>query len=155
MKPEQLSPKEKEVLRLLLYPMRPERIAHAMHIKVSTVNSHLAASRRKLGVTDSLSAALMLRDAEALHKNDEGKFSGLAATPPLGQAEEANASRETEGAREDWDMPFATRGRPWNDLDHKWRVTWPIMLFSLMALGVSAMSSGGASLSAAYILFSR
>lgn len=142
-------------MRLLLYPMRPESIARAMNIKVSTVNTHLAASRRKLGVTDSLSAALMLRDADALVKNDEGKFSGLAPTPPLLQAEEANASRETEGAREDWDIPFATKGRPWNDLDLKWRVAWPVMLFSLIALGVSAMSSGGASLSAAYMSFSR
>lgn len=155
MKPEQLSPKEKEVLRLLLYPMRPENIAVAMHIKVSTVNTHLAASRRKLGVTDSLSAALMLRDAEALHKNDDSKFSGLAPTAPLRQGEEANASHETEGAAGDWDIPFAKEGRPWNDLDLKWRVAWPVMLFFLIALGVSAISSGGASLSAAYVSFSR
>lgn len=54
MKPEQLAPREKEVLRLLLYPMRPLEIARAMNIKVNTVNTHLASSRRKLGVTDSL-----------------------------------------------------------------------------------------------------
>ena len=155
MKPEQLSPREKEVLRLLLFPMRPQEIAHAMNIKLNTVNTHLASSRRKLVVTDSLSAALMLREAESLLKNNEVKFSVLAARPVLHQGEEANASRETEGAPGDWDIPFAKEGRPWNDLDLKWRVAWPVMLFSLIALGVSAMSSGGASLSAAYISFSR
>lgn len=155
MKPEQLSPREKEVLRLLLYPMRPHDIADAMEIKVNTVNTHLASSRRKLGVTDSLSAALMLRDAENLIKNDEANFSVFSPPPPSSQAKEANASRETEGARGEWDIPFATRGRPWNDLDLKWRVAWPVMLFTLIALGVSAISSGGASLSAAYMSFSR
>ncbi len=155
MKPEQLAPREKEVLRLLLYPMRPLEIARAMNIKVNTVNTHLASSRRKLGVTDSLSAALMLREAETLLKNNEANFSGLPPAEPSQQADEANASRETEGARDEWDIPFARKGRPWNDLDLKWRVAWPVMLFCLIALGVSAMSSGGASLSAAYMSFSR
>lgn len=155
MTPKQLSPREKEALRLLLYPMRPHDIAHAMNIKVNTVNTHLASSRRKLGVSDSLSAALMLREAESLHKNNEVKFSGFPSVSPPSQQQEANASRETEGARADWDIPFARRGRPWNDLDLKWRVAWPVMLFALIALGVSAISSGGASLSAAYMSFSR
>ncbi|MBJ7440842.1 MAG: hypothetical protein JHD35_17715, partial [Sphingopyxis sp.] len=63
MKPEQLAPREKEVLRLLLYPMRPLEIARAMNIKVNTVNTHLASSRRKLVRIPGSSRAVFRRDA--------------------------------------------------------------------------------------------
>ncbi|MGW8202302.1 response regulator transcription factor [Sphingomonas bisphenolicum] len=155
MKPEQLFPREKECLRLLAFPMRPAEIAQSMGITVNTVNGYLQSARRKLGVTDSMKAAIMLREAETPSRNEGVNFSGLAPAPERPHTKEASASCEAERAGENWEIPFANKGRPWNDLDLRWRITWPAALFFLVAMGVSAVSSGAASLSTAYLSFSR
>lgn len=155
MKTQRLYPREKECLRLLLYPMRPADIAVAMDIKVSTVNSYLQSARRKLGASDSLSAARLFRETETPLGLEGVKISGLEPVPSVPQDIEANAPSESQQAGENWELPFALRGRPWNGLDIKWRATWPVVLFFLFAMGVSAVSSGAASLSVAYTMLSR
>lgn len=155
MSTDQLTDKEKECLRLLLYPMRPKEIATAMGRSVHTVNGHLQEARRKLGVTDSLSAAHMLREAETPQKIEGVKLWVSAAPPIVAHEGRAEAFGETESGRESWDPPFARRERPWNDLHLRWRIAWPVMLFFLVALGVSALSSGAASLSAMYLSVSH
>lgn len=64
-----LTKREKECLRLLLVPMRAKEIADTTGLSVHTVNEHLKSARRKLGTSDSLSAAQMLRNAEDTPKN--------------------------------------------------------------------------------------
>lgn len=155
MKTEPLFPREKECLRLLLYPLRPADIAIAMNIKVTTVNSYLQSARRKLGASDSLSAARLFREMETPSGIEGVKLSGLEPTVSRPQEIEASAPRESQHAEENWGIPFALKGRPWNGLDIKWRATWPVVLFFFFAMGVSAVSSGAASLSAAYIMLSR
>ncbi|SEK03982.1 DNA-binding transcriptional regulator, CsgD family [Sphingobium sp. AP50] len=156
---DQLTDKEKECLRLLLYPMRSKEIAIAMGRSVHTVNGHLQEARRKLGVTDSISAAHMLRDAETPQKIEGVNFWVSANPAELAHEDGAEAFGETESARETsretWGLPFARRERPWNDLDLRWRIAWPVMLFFFAALGVSALSSGAATLSAMHLSVSR
>lgn len=150
-----LSDREKECLRLLLAPMRPKDIAHALNLSVHTVNGHLQQARRKLGATDSLSAARMLRRSEAPLKNEGVNILVSENASSLMQGNEADASIGTEVGRDSWQSPIARDGRPWNDLDLRWRIAWPIALFFLVAMGVSALSSGAASLSTIYLSLSR
>lgn len=152
---DRLSDREKECLRLLLAPMRPKDIAHALNLSVHTVNGHLKQARRKLGATDSLSAARMLRAAEPPLKNDGTNIWVSDEAMSLLQQGEADASFGTQVGRHSWRSPFARDGRPWNDLDLRWRIAWPLLLFFLVALGVSALSSGAASLSTMYLSLSR
>ena len=56
-----LTDREKECLRLLLHPMKAKDIARATGLSIHTVNEHLKSARRKLGTTDSLTAAKILR----------------------------------------------------------------------------------------------
>jgi DNA-binding CsgD family transcriptional regulator len=59
-----LTDREKECLRLLLHPMKAKDIARATGLSIHTVNEHLKSARRKLGTTDSLTAAKILRERE-------------------------------------------------------------------------------------------
>src|SRR3546814_15585907 len=56
--------REKECLRLLLTPMRAKEVARTTGLSVNTVNEHLKSARRKLGTSDSWSAAQLLRSDE-------------------------------------------------------------------------------------------
>lgn len=155
MKTDRLSDREKECLRLLLFPMRPKDIAHALNLSVHTVNGHLKEARRKLGATDSLSAARILREEETPQKNEGVKLWGSEFPTTLPQGHLADASFEMQVGKDSSSTPFARDGRPWNDLALRWRIAWPLILFFLVALGVSALSSGAASLSAMYLSLSR
>ncbi len=143
-----LTEREKQCLRLLLVPMRAKEIATATGLSVNTVNEHLKSARRKLGTSDSRSAALLLKAAESTPKSSDTKewVSPDAIIPADTGPTEATAPDAvlTAGSVR---LPLATRGRPWNDLNLGWRLLWPILLLGLVAIGGGAIVAGASELS--------
>lgn len=62
---QKLTPRQKEILRLLLAGFDAKSIARELDISVHTVTEHLREARRHLGVSNSREAARMLGQAEA------------------------------------------------------------------------------------------
>lgn len=155
MKPDLLTPREKECLRLLLYPMSAKEIARAIGTSQHTVRSHLKEARRKLNTSSSVDAARIFRDQDSSPQIGEVTSGGWREQSYIVQDGAADTILETNVVKSSWEPPFSTRGRPWNDLPLRWRVTWPITLFFLVAIGVSALSSGAVALSTVYTSISR
>lgn len=146
-----LSERERECLRLLARPMRAKDIARALDLSVYTVQDHLKSARRKLGVGDSMTAALMLRDHETGPPENVGTTeSGWSDTGEAG--DEAPAERTNVWTNS---LPFPVRGRPWNDLSLRWRIVWPLLLMGIIALGVGILVGGIAALSQLVLSFSE
>lgn len=61
---QKLTPRQKEILRLLLGGFDTKSIAHELEISVHTVTEHLREARRHLGVSNSREAARILGQAE-------------------------------------------------------------------------------------------
>lgn len=91
---EQLSEKEKETLRLILFGHDAKSMAGKLDLSVHTVNERLRNARRKLGVTSSKEAARILFDEEGetpdflVHKQmgDEGEPFGDQKSGASGRA---------------------------------------------------------------------
>lgn len=69
---EKLTPRQKEILRLLLAGFDAKSIARELEISVHTVTEHLREARRHLGVSNSREAARLLGQAEARPPNFMG-----------------------------------------------------------------------------------
>lgn len=87
---EKLTPRQKEILRLLLAGFDAKSIANELGISVHTVTEHLREARRHLGVTNSREAARLLGQAEAgppnnLGPNNIGVFGHPEASSSLQQ----------------------------------------------------------------------
>ena len=67
-----LTPRQKEILRLLLNGYDAKSAGRELGISVHTVNEHLREARRHLGVSSSREAARMLRQAEGTPPNVMG-----------------------------------------------------------------------------------
>ena len=61
---QKLTPRQKEVLRLILNGFDSKSVGRELGISVHTVNEHLTEARRHLGVSSSREAARILREAE-------------------------------------------------------------------------------------------
>jgi DNA-binding CsgD family transcriptional regulator len=62
---ENLTERQKQVLRLIARHQQAKEIARALNIAVPTVKDHVSVARRHLGVSSSRKAALILADYEA------------------------------------------------------------------------------------------
>lgn len=69
---EKLSPRQKEILRLILNGFDAKLVARELGISVHTVNEHLSEARRHLGVSSSREAAHILRQAESAPPKNMG-----------------------------------------------------------------------------------
>ncbi|MDE1467381.1 GIN domain-containing protein [Aurantiacibacter sp. D1-12] len=78
---EKLTPRQKEVLRLLQAGFDTKSIARELDISVHTVTEHLREARRHLGVSNSREAARILNHAEAGPPNSMGPSSIGVAGP--------------------------------------------------------------------------
>ena len=138
---DELSDLEKEVLRLFLVSSDQKDLARRIGRSPATVEQRLARARRKLGVTRSLDAALLLAEhegrtaygtaiyGESLH--GEPDKSGLKLWPP-----------KDRGAVQSLAF-LPTRGRPWNTLPTWARLTMIIGgMFALLIATVAAVSIG-------------
>jgi len=67
-----LTQRQKEILRLLLIGFDAKSAARELGISVHTVNEHLREARRHLGVSSSKEAARILRQAECIPPNNMG-----------------------------------------------------------------------------------
>ena len=153
---EQLTSREKECLRLLLTPMRAKEVARTTGLSVNTVNEHLKSARRKLGTSDSWSAAQLLRALEDPTNSSDTKKSGSPPTAIVKQNgfTETSAFEPVVVERSSL-LPFATKGRPWNDLSFGWRLTWPFLLFGIIAIGAGALMAVASELSQLTIALTR
>ncbi|KTE18731.1 MULTISPECIES: helix-turn-helix domain-containing protein [unclassified Sphingopyxis] len=153
---DQLTPREKECLRLLLKPMRAKEVARVTGLSVNTVNEHLKSARRKLGTTDSWSAAQLLRALEDPITNSDTKEWGSSpmAVPVQNSATDTSAFEPVMVERSSL-FPFATKGRPWNDLSFGWRLAWPLLLFGVIAIGAGAIMAVASELSQLTIALTR
>ena len=133
-----LTAREKDCLRLVLHPMRAKEIARATGLSVHTVNDHLRSARRKLGTSDSVTAAQMLR----AHEGDPPKILGSRESGWREPVVVTHAD-DTEVAKT-WSaiLPIPSKDRPWNDLSLRWRIIWPILLLGLLALGTGILVGG-------------
>src|SRR3546814_14457013 len=52
-------------------------------------------------------------------------------------------------------LPFAKKGRPWNDLSFGWRLAWPFLLFGVIAIGAGAIMAVASELSQLTIALTR
>ena len=66
----QLSPRQREMMLLVLRGLRNKEIAAAMGISISTVKCQLTEAYRRLGVRNRTGAALALMDMEGAHDGD-------------------------------------------------------------------------------------
>ena len=78
-----LSPRQKEILRLLLNGFDAKSAARELGISIHTVNEHLREARRQLGVSSSRGAARLVAQAEPVPPNSLGP-NDLGVTPPEG-----------------------------------------------------------------------
>jgi DNA-binding CsgD family transcriptional regulator len=69
---QKLTPRQKEILRLILNGFNAKSAARELGISVHTVNEHLTEARRHLGVSSSREAARILRQAESTPPNNAG-----------------------------------------------------------------------------------
>ena len=88
---QKLTPRQKEILRLLLGGFDTKSIAKELDISVHTVTEHLREARRHLGVSNSREAARILGQAEAgppnnMRPSDIGVAGAAAAAKSSGQA---------------------------------------------------------------------
>jgi DNA-binding CsgD family transcriptional regulator len=151
-----LTDREKECLGLLLHPMKAKDIARATGLSIHTVNEHLKSARRKLGTTDSLTAAKILREREGTPISLDTTKSGSRPGLDPGQSGPAETSAGSAGLERGWVfLPFASTGRPWNDLRLPWRIVWPLLLLGVIALGAGAIVAGASELSQLVIALSR
>eukprot|EP01037_Dinobryon_pediforme_P034346 gene34346-40218_t len=67
-----LTPRQKEILRLLLNGFDAKSAGRELGISVHTVNEHLREARRQLGVSSSREAARVLRKVEGAPPNYVG-----------------------------------------------------------------------------------
>jgi DNA-binding CsgD family transcriptional regulator len=152
---EQLTPREKECLRLLLTPMRAKEVARTTGLSVNTVNEHLKSARRKLGTSDSWSAAQMLRALEDPTNSSDTNKSGSPSGAILNQDNSTDTSAFEPVVVGSSLLPFATKGRPWNDLNIGWRLAWPFVLFGIIAIGAGAIMAVASELSQLTIALTR
>lgn len=148
---ELLSERERECLRLLLRPMRAKEIARALDLSIHTVNDHLKSARGKLGAGDSLTAALMLREAEAGSPQNLGPTE--SGWPDRARFGHVNDTEVINGGSAI--LPFAVKGRPWNGLSLRWRIVWPLVLLGVIALAAGVLLGGIAALSQLAVSLTR
>jgi len=142
---DELSDLEKEVLRLFLVSSDQKDLARRIGRSPATVEQRLARARRKLGVTRSLDAALLLAEhegrtaygtaiyGESLH--GEAEKSALKLWPP----KERGAGNSL--------VFLPTRGRPWNTLPTWARLALIIGGMFALLIAMVAMVSIGESVS--------
>lgn len=88
---ENLTPRQKEILRLLLGGFDTKSIAHELGISAHTVTEHLREARRHLGVSNSRQAARILGRAEAGPPNNLGP-SNIGVVGPAAASSSSVAS---------------------------------------------------------------
>ena len=131
-----LTDAEREVLRLYLAHSDAKLIGRAIDRSVHAVDMRLRSARRKLGVTRSLDAALILARAEgdAAYATVE-----IRASVAGGDAPESDIPAPENG----WAslLPFPTKGRPWNDLPPWARLAW--IAIGMLAVTISSLATVG------------
>src|SRR3546814_6482825 len=106
--------------------MRAKEVARTTGLSVNTVNEHLKSARRKLGTSDSWSAAQLLRALENPTKSSDTNKSGSPRPSIVTQNHSTDTSAfEPVVVERSSVLPFAKKGRPWNDLSFGWRLAWP------------------------------
>src|SRR3546814_21115764 len=121
--------------------MRAKEVARTTGLSVNTVNEHLKSARRKLGTSDSWSAAQLLRALENPTKSSDTNKSGSPRPSIVTQNHSTDTSAfEPVVVERSSVLPFAKKGRPWNDLSFGWRLAWPFLLFGVIAIGAGASS---------------
>ena len=137
-----LSDLEKEALRLFLVSSDQKELARRIGRSPATVEQRLARARRKLGVSRSLDAALLLAEREGGSKaygtalygeslHGEQEKPALNLWPP-----------KERGAANSLSF-FPTRGRPWNTLPAWARLALILGgMFVLLIAAVATVSLG-------------
>jgi DNA-binding CsgD family transcriptional regulator len=144
---DRLTKGQRECLRLVYARLEIKQIARELRIAVPTVNQRLAAARRTLGASRSLDAARMLAEHEGPDLYIRPIYPQIGLDPEaepanesdVGEAHEENTPA-TEGRATDtgFAWPFATKGRPRNDLNVTQRLAWAVVIAagSMIAFGI-------------------
>jgi DNA-binding CsgD family transcriptional regulator len=136
-----LSDLEKEALRLFLVTSDQKDLARRIDRSPATVEQRLARARRKLGVTRSLDAALLLAEREG----NRAYGTAIYGEPLHGPDGRSDLNLWPPKARGGIDAAavFPTRGRPWNTLPIWLRLALILGgMVSLMVATVAVISIG-------------
>ena len=131
-----LTDAEREVLRLYLAHSDVKLIGRAIDRSVHAVDMRLRSARRKLGVTRTLDAALMLARSEEgpAYATVQLRPSGTGGdAPPIPKPPVENGSSSL--------LPFPTKGRPWNDLPPWARLAW--IAIGMLVVTMSSLATVG------------
>jgi DNA-binding CsgD family transcriptional regulator len=131
-----LSAGEREVLVLLLQHSDGKLVGRALGVSTSAVDKRLAGARRKLGVTRSIDAALMLAQVEGLHA---GRTVQVCSSTPVSGSVTMEGTGSFEGRGAAWRSLLPTRERPFNALPLWARNVW-IVSFLLVLIVSSVLT---------------
>jgi len=138
---DELSDLEKEVLRLFLVSSDQKDLARRIGRSPATVEQRLARARRKLGVTRSLDAALLLAEHEGRGAYGTAIYGDSLHREPDKPAPKLWPPKDRGAAQSLAFLP--TRGRPWNTLPMWARLTMIVGgMFALLIATVAAVSIG-------------
>src|SRR3546814_13306693 len=119
--------------------MRAKEVARTTGLSVNTVNEHLKSARRKLGTSDSWSAAQLLRALENPTKSSDTNKSGSSRPSIVTQNHSTDTSAfEPVVVERSSVLPFAKKGRAWHDLSLGWTLDWPFLRFGIISIGAGA-----------------
>ena len=132
-----LSDLEKEALRLFLVSSDQKELARRIGRSPATVEQRLARARRKLGVSRSLDAALLLAEREGNQTYGTAIYGGSLHGKPEKSALKLWPPKE-RGAAHSLSF-FPTRGRPWNTLPAWARLT--LIMGGMLTLLIAAVAT--------------
>ena len=131
----ELTDAEKEVLRLYLTATDQKEIARIIERSPSAVEQRLASARRKLKVNRSIDAAHQLAHAEGNPAYGMAIYGSSSGSEARNFGLMAPSSEGGSGLFSQ--MPFPTKGRPWNALPIGSRLI--VIVAGVLALALSAI----------------
>ncbi|SFR80519.1 response regulator transcription factor [Sphingomonas jatrophae] len=79
---DQLTPRQRECLRLAYYRLRYQEIAHELGLSPETVKTYLRQAREALGASSTLAAAQILSEREGVPPPPKGGYPAMGIAPP-------------------------------------------------------------------------
>lgn len=143
----QLTPRERDCLRLVGQARSSKEIAIELGLSPFTVDEYVRSATTKLGARNRRDAARQVKAGEAVSPPPEklGDEPPPLAEPAPQPAAMAPAGQEGEPKRR---LPFLRQGRRYNDLGWRERLLWIvagavaiIVLFSQLANGMQVIES--------------
>lgn len=144
-----LTPRERQCLRLVAEFKTSKEIERELGIAKSTVDGYLAEAVRKLGARDRRRAALLLAAHEGAGRGEPRPQAESGGDPArVASAAAAAAIPAAQGGPGDWRavLPLRRRDARHNTLPPQQRLLWIVLLALGMMIGFGMLATGLAAL---------